>query len=601
MHAMLVPVLIFLVAVAIAVPLFTRLKLGAVLAYLAAGAALGPHALGWLETGEAGTQLGELGVVLLLFVIGLEVSATRLWLMRRAVFVVGLLQVVVTTALVAALLLALGFEARTAAIAGFALSMSSTAIGVQLLAERRELSHPHGRSALAVLLFQDLVAIPAIAVLPLFGAAAASESLDVRAALAGLLHVAGAVAAVLVVSRFLVRPLFRFVARTRSVEAFTATTLLVALGTAYLTAAAGISMAMGAFLAGLMLSESEYRHEIEANLEPFKGLLLGVFFVAVGLSVDWRMIGANAAPVLLGVVALLLVKGAVLYALGRRSRLDRDDAARLAAVLCQGGEFAFVLLALAAQAALLDAALRDQMMAAVVISMAATPLVVLALERLLARAAGAGATRPFDEIPPDERPRVIIAGFGRVGQIVARVLRAERVPFVALEHSVDQVEMSRRFGSKIYYGDPARPELLRAAGAGHAEVFVLATDDPESNVRVARLVKRQFPRLRIHARARNRQHAYRLMDLQVDSVVRETFHSSLEIAREVLRALGLPREEADARVARFRAHDEALLESQYPFHDDESKLVQTSQEAQAELEQLFEADRREGPQAVTTE
>ncbi|HVF34930.1 MAG TPA: monovalent cation:proton antiporter-2 (CPA2) family protein [Candidatus Saccharimonadia bacterium] len=598
---MLVPVLIFLLAAAIAVPLFTRFRLGAVLAYLAAGAVLGPHALGWLETGEAGAQLGELGVVLLLFVIGLEVSATRLWLMRRAVFVVGLLQVVLTTVLVAALLLALGLELRSAAVAGFALSMSSTAIGVQLLAERHELPHAHGRTALAVLLFQDLVAIPAIALLPLFGAAAAAEALDARAAIAGLLQVIGAVAAVLVVSRFLVRPLFRYVARTRSVEAFTATTLLVALGTAYLTASAGISMAIGAFLAGLMLSDSEYRHEIEANLEPFKGLLLGVFFVAVGVTVDWRMIGANAAPVLLGVLALVTIKAAVLYGLGRASRLDRDDAARLAVVLCQGGEFAFVLLALAAQSALLDPALRDQMTATVVLSMALTPLLVLGLDRYRAGAARRGDARPYDEIPADERPRVIIAGFGRVGQIVARVLRAQRVPFVALEHSVEQVETSRRFGSKIYYGDPARAELLRAAGAEHAEVFVLATDDPETNVRVARLVKRQFPRLRIYARARNRQHAYRLMDLQVATVVRETFHSSLEIARDVLEGLGLPRDEAAARVARFRAHDEALLESQYAFYDDESKLVQTSQEAQAELEQLFEADRREGPQVASVE
>lgn len=594
MHHELEPILIFLIAAAIAVPLFARLKLGAILAYLATGAALGPHGLAWLVPDEAGAALGELGVVLLLFVIGLEVSATRLWLMRRAVFVVGGLQVVVATAALGALLATLGGGWRSALVAGFALAMSSTAIGVQLLAERRELAHSHGRAALAALLFQDLVAIPAIALIPLLGAVAATDTLGPAAALTGVAKVVAAIVLVLVVSRWLVRPLFRYVAATRSVESFTATTLLVALGTAYLTASAGISMAMGAFLAGLMLAESEYRHEIEANLEPFKGLLLGVFFVAVGLSLDWAMLERDFLLVASGVAALMLVKGAVFYALGRGpARLDADDALKLAAVLCQGGEFAFVLLSLAAGAGVVASALRDQLVAIVVLSMALTPILVLALDRALARR-GPGERRAYDEIPEDERPRVVIAGFGRVGQIVARLLSAQRVPFVALEQSVEQVETSRRFGNKIYYGDPARPELLRAAGAAHAEVFVLATDDPEANVRVARLVKRQYPHLKIYARARNRQHAYRLMDLQVEAVVRETFHSSLEVSMLVLQGLGLSQGEAAMRVARFRAHDEALLESQYQFHDDEAKLVQSAQEALAELEQLFEADRREG-------
>jgi glutathione-regulated potassium-efflux system protein KefB len=590
-HELLQPVLVFLAAAAIAVPLFTRLRLGAVLGYLAAGALLGPQALGWLSAGEVGAELGEIGVVLLLFVIGLEISATRLWLMRRAVLVSGTGQVAATTALVGAALVATGLDWRAAAVAGFALAMSSTAIAVQLLAERRELAHPHGRTALAVLLFQDLVAIPAIALIPLLGAAAESAALDAATVALGFAKVVGAVALVLVASRWLVRPLFRHVAATKSVEAFTATTLLIALGTAYFTAQAGISMAMGAFLAGLMLAESEYRHEIEANLEPFKGLLLGVFFVAVGLAVDWRTLGANWAIVAGGVVALVTLKAAVLYGVARASRLRDADALKLAAVLSQGGEFAFVLLALAAQARVVAPALRDQLTATVVVSMALTPLIVLALDRWLASHAERGEARPYDEIPDGEKPRVIIAGFGRVGQIVARVLRAQRVPFVALEHSVEQVEISRRFGSTIYYGDPARPELLRAAGAGQAEVFVLATDDPEANVRVARIVKRQYPNLRIHARARNRRHAYRLMDLQVASVVRETFHSSLELATGVLEDLGVAPEEARERVTRFRAHDESLLETQYAFHDDEDKLVQTSQEAQAELETLFEADR----------
>ena len=593
MHEQLLPVLVFLAAAAIAVPLFTRFRLGAILAYLVAGAVLGPQGFGWLLPNREGQELGELGVVLLMFVIGLEVSATRLWLMRREVFVIGPLQVALTTALVGGALLLTGMTPVPAAVAGFALAMSSTAIGVQLLAERKELAHPHGRVALAVLLFQDLVAIPAIALIPLLDAAASSQALTAGAAFAGLAKVVAAVAVVLVASRWVLRPVFRFVAGTRSVEAFTATTLLVALGTAYFTATAGISMAMGAFLAGLMLSESEYRHEIEANLEPFKGLLLGVFFVAVGLAVDWGHVGANVAYVSLGVLVLVVVKASVLYGLGRLARLDREDGLKLAAVLGQGGEFAFLLLALATRADVLDPVRRDLMTASVVISMLLTPLLMLAIDRVLAARGTRREARPFDEIP-DERPRVIVAGFGRVGQIVARVLRASKIPFVALEHSAEQVDLSRRFGNLVYYGDPARPEVLRAAGADNAEVFVIATDDPETNVRVARLVKRQFPKLRIYARARNRRHAYRLMDLQVQGVVRETFHSSLEMAMRVLEGLGMPQGEAAMRAARFRAHDEVLLETQYQFADDEAKLVQTSQEALAELEQLFEADRREG-------
>jgi glutathione-regulated potassium-efflux system protein KefB len=590
--------LVFLLAVVVAVPLFERFKLGAVLAYLVAGAVLGPHGLGLMRTNEESNEVAELGVVLLLFIIGLELSYARLWLMRRAVFGLGALQVVLTTGAMSLVAFGFGLDWRAALIAGFALAMSSTAIGVQLLSDRRELGDAHGRSTLAVLLFQDLVAIPAIALLPFMARGEAAPGWDVVAVAVG--KVVLALAVVVAAGRLLLRPVFRIVARTSSVEAFTAMTLLVVLGTAWLTSLAGVSMAFGAFLAGVLLAESEYRHEIEASIEPFKGLLLGLFFVIVGVSVDWFLVSQNAWAVALGVVILLAIKFALLYVLGRTAgRLDRPGALRLAALLSQGGEFAFLLLTIAARRDLLPGADRDQITAIVVISMALTPLIVLAIDRWLARQAKEPA-RPFDDPGVEEAPRVIIAGFGRVGQIVARLLTAHRIPFTALEQSVDQVELSRRFGNVIYYGDPTRPELLRAARADQAEIFVLATDDPDANVRTARLVKRQFPHLKVYARARNRQHAFRLMDLSLDAVVRETLHSSLELARHVLVGLGLTPAQAAERVERFRKHDERMLDAQHGVYDDETKLVQSAKEAMAELEQLFEADLRDDALAVAS-
>jgi len=592
-HGFLEQILVLLAAAVVTVPLFQRLKLGAVLGYLAAGALIGPGVLGLVGNNDGEFNAAELGVVILLFIIGLELSPQRLWLMRRAVFAVGTLQVLLSLLLLAAVGLLMGYAPRDAALAGLCLAMSSTAIGVQLLAERKELAQAHGRTALAVLLFQDLVAVPALAILPLLGDVRAAETANAYTLLIGLGKVALAIGAVYLLGRYLVRPLFRYVASTQSVEAFTATALLVVLGTAELTALAGLSMALGAFLAGLLLAESEYRHEIEANLEPFKGLLLGLFFIGIGVALDLPYIGAHLGTIVLGVVALLAVKFGVLYALGRRvAGLDRNGALRLAALLAQGGEFAFVLLAVAFRSDLIGIGLRDTLAAVVVLSMALTPLLLIALERWIARNAVA-PTRPFDDIPGDQPARVIIAGFGRVGQIVARVLRAHHIPFTALEQSVEQVDVSRRFGNTIYYGDPARPELLRAARADLAEIFVLATDDPEANVRTARTIKRLYPHLKIYARARNRQHAFRLMDLQLEGVVRETLHSSLVMTEQVLVGLGMAPEVAKERVERFRQQDAKVLAAQHMIYDDETKLVQSSKEALAELEQIFEADARE--------
>ena len=577
----------FLAAAVVAVSLSRKYGLGAVLGYLAAGALIGPHLLNLTPDMRNTTQFSDLGVTLLLFVIGLELSPQRLWVMRRAVFGIGALQVALSAVLLGAAALAWGLGWKSALIVGLGLALSSTAIGLQTLAERKELGSAHGRLAFAILLFQDLAAIPILAVIPLLGVHTAMAG-GVSDGLA-VLKVVGVIAVVVIGGRYLLRPLLRAVARTQIDEVFTATALLVVLGTAWLMQLVGMQMALGAFLAGVLLADSEYRHEIEAQIEPFKGLLLGLFFLSVGVSLDLDLI--RRQPLLIGaiVAGLLLLKSPVLLALGRMSgKLDFGGTLRLAVVLAGGGEFAFVVFNLARQHGLLDASQHDSLVVAVTLSMVLTPLSVIAVAQWLA--GRDAAPKPvFDEIT-DDHPRVIIAGYGRVGQIVARVLRAQHIAFIALEMSVEQVEFSRRFGSKIYFGDPSRPELLRAAGVGKAEVFVLATDDPAANIRTARVVKRLYPHLKIVARARNRQHAFRLMDMNIDNVVRETLHSSLEMTRMVLEDLGVEPARARDHVDKFRVHDAQLLKAQYLVYDDEAAVLQSAKDALDDLQRLFEAD-----------
>jgi glutathione-regulated potassium-efflux system protein KefB len=590
-HSWLLSILVFLVAVVIAVPLARKLKLGSVLGYLAAGVVIGPYGLKWVHNPDAISGISEFGVALLLFVIGLELSPQRLWVMRRAVFGAGAAQVF-GSALILGLIAAFGFhlDPVAAAVVGLALAFSSTAFGLQILAERRELQSTHGRQAFAILLFQDLVAIPLIAAIPLLAEHAAPHV--TQPLWLSSLRVAGVIAVVVVGGRYALRPVFRAVAKTQLIEVSTATALLVVIGTAWLMQLAGISMALGTFLAGVLLADSEYRHDLESNIAPFEGLLLGLFFITVGMGVNLKLLALHPW-IVVGLVALLLAcKAPVLAAIGRLSpRMQGPDPIKLAALLAGGGEFAFVVFKLAREHGLLTRTQHQLLVLVVTLGMVAVPLLVLAAARLPERRK---PQREFDSIEAGA-PRVIIAGFGRVGQIVGRLLRARNIPFVALESSVEQVDLSRRFqGTEIYFGDPTRAEMLRAAGAGKAEVFVLATDDPDANVRTARIVRRLFPHLKIIARARNRQHAFRLMDLtsDPDDVVRETFYSSLKMAGLTLKALGMGKEQARAVVELFREHDEKLLHDQHLVYDDDVALRQTTREAYAELQGLFEADTR---------
>jgi glutathione-regulated potassium-efflux system ancillary protein KefC/glutathione-regulated potassium-efflux system protein KefB len=577
---------VFLAAAVIAVPLFRRFKLSAVLGYLAAGAVIGPWGLRVVTDVEGILHFSELGVVMLLFAIGLELQPSRLWVLRNAVFGAGFAQVALTTAALAGGVRLFGQPWPAAIVIGFALSLSSTALILQVLAERNELSTRHGRAAFAMLLFQDLAIIPALIAVPLLAgmAGTALQPRTIALQIGVFVLVAG-------LGRYVLRPVLRVIANTRVQEAFTATALLVVLGTALLFQSAGLSMALGAFLAGVLLADSEYRHELEADVEPFKGLLLGLFFIAVGMTANLGEFAKAPFELLALTAGFLALKGAAVWLAARLSRYEQGTAWRLGAALAGGGEFAFVLLAIAARDRVIDAEMADRLVIVVTLSMIAAPLVIALADAVARRLRGRPAPAAYDRIVGEE-PRVLIAGFGRFGQIVGRVLRARHIRFTALEISQAQVDFLRRFGNKLYYGDASRLEMLRAAGAGSAEVLVLAIDDVDASVRAVEIVRRHFPNLRVLARARNRQHAFQLMDAGVERIWRETFGSSLELAQQALVELGTDTETAAAQVRRFREHDESTLQAQAAVKDDEAKLIASAQASARQLESLFEADAR---------
>lgn len=588
-------VVVLLLATVIAVPLAKRLRLGAVIGYLAAGVVIGPGALDLIAHPEDMSHVSELGVVLLLFIIGLELSPKRLWVMRRAVFGTGLAQVLICAS-VMGLLAWLVFEQafKTALILGLGLALSSTAFGLQLLAERRELNTPHGRQAFAVLLFQDIAAIPLIALIPLLGDQASGAGDG--SALLQTGKVLGSIAIIVIGGRYLLRPLFRVVARTGLQEVSTATALLVVIGTAWLMDRVGVSMALGAFLAGLLLADSEYRHELESQIEPFKGLLLGLFFITVGMQADLSLLASSGAQVALLTGMIIGLKLPLIYLVGSQiAQLDKGSALRLGLILAAGGEFAFVVFQLAAEHQLLSPPLHGMLVLAITLSMAATPLLILGLSLLIKPSAA-----PRKPVPPEyeqiesNSPRVVISGMGRMGQVIARMMRAQRVPYVALDTSVDSIDMSRSLSADmpIFYGDPLRPDILRAAQVDKAQFFIITSSDPEITLRTAETVRRLYPNITIIARARNRQHVHKLIDLGV-LAVRETFHSSLEMSRQILTGMGLSPEQADSRIARFRRHDESVLAAQHKVYDDAAAVMQTARQSRAELETLFDSDRIE--------
>ena len=585
---MLTTLVVLLAAATIAVPLTRRAGFGSVLGYLLAGIAIGPAGLGLITDVDAIASIASLGVVMLLFLIGLEVRPQRLWIMRRAVFGLGTAQVAITGAALAALAYFVGVAWQGAIVLGAGLAMSSTAIVLPMLAERNLLNTRAGRDAFAVLLFQDLAFIPLVALVPLL----AGDSVPNHVPWHDVARAALIIAIILIGGRFLLRPLFRLIGGAKTPEVFTTVALLIVAGTALLATVAGLSPSLGAFMAGVLLSESEYRHELQADIEPFEGLLLGFFFISVGMSADLPL--ARAQPLLLAeaTAVLLLAKATIAFALARIAGENRQNALRFGLALPQASEFSFVLFGAAVAAGALSAPNAAFATLVTAASMVATPILFAGAEAALRLK----PTPPpqYDTIDADDTP-VIIAGFGRFGQIVGRVLRMHGIEFTALERDSGQVEVVRRFGTKVYFGDPTRPDMLRAAGAEQAKLLIVALDDPPGVLRTIDMVKRDFPNLAILARARNRWYAHLLMDRDVDGLVRETFHSSLELAKQALTVLGIDEAAAERGVTLFRDRDEKTLLETHAIYRDEQQLIQSQQQAADELASLFEADQAQFP------
>ncbi len=580
--------IVYLLAAIISVPISKRLGFGSVLGYLAAGIIIGPFGLAFVSDAEHILHFAELGVVFLLFVIGLELKPSRLWVMRKMVFGLGPAQVLASAIVIALLATAYGLDMTAAIVIGLILALSSTAFVLQLLAEKKQLTSDHGRAAFATLLFQDLAVIPLIVVLPMLGASAGADSgFDI----ARTAFMALAVVGLIVGGRYVLRPILHIVAASRIPEIFTATALLVVVGAALLMEFAGMSMVLGAFIAGMLLADSEYRHQLEADIAPFKGLLLGLFFIAVGMSVNIILLLDAPGRIFLFVAALMLTKALVLIPLARVFGLcDWRGSISLAAVMSQGGEFAFLLFGIVARERIAPPGLIDELVLAVAVSMLLTPFVYL-LARHVARRMDDSSEPEYDR-PDNQHDEVIIAGFGRVGQIVGRLLRIVGKPFTALEIDSSQVDVVRRYGSKVHFGDASRLDLLRAAGADHAKILVLAIDDVTASMKTAETVVRHFPNLKIIARARNRRHAHLLMDLGIADISRETLLSSIALGESVLDKLGFDTDEVEHISQTFRKRDAQLLAEQHAIHDSEEKLIQSAKDTARELESILRSDRR---------
>ena len=577
--------LIYLGAAIIAVPIFTRLGAGAVLGYLVAGIVIGPFGLGLITNAQTVLQFAQLGIVLLLFLVGLQLNVARVWQLRRAIFGLGTAQVLLTTAAIAAVAYALGQPLIVGIVAGMALAMSSDAIGLALLQEKNLLPTPGGQASFAVLLFQDLAVIPLLLALAFLGGEA--EAFNWMDAAKAVTFVVALIAG----GRLLVRPLLRYIAETRLREVFVAFSLFLVLGTAMLSNAVGLSMGLGAFLAGVMLAESEYRHELELDIDPFKGLLLGLFFMAVGMSVDLGLFGRMPHLILglaLGLVALKIV---LLFGTARLFGYCRTtDAGLFAVALSQAGEFAFVIFTAAAN--VLPPQTLAVLNAVVALSMLTTPPLMMLYMRYRARAERR-VERAADRIA--EANPVIVAGFGRFGQVVTRVLRGLGIRATVIDHDPQQIDTVRRFGWKAYYGDATRMDLLEAAGARQAKLLLVAIDDPQAAMRLVKRVRARFPHLELLVRAHSRTDAYEYAELGVPAV-RELFAASLDAARELLIALGYTPDNAQRIVSRFREYDERQISESAPHRHDEKKLIALTEQGRRDIAQLLAAEAALAPQ-----
>jgi monovalent cation:proton antiporter-2 (CPA2) family protein len=599
-QSLLMQALVYLAAGVISVPIAKRLGLGSVLGYLIAGAVIGPFVLGLVGQQADVMRFAEFGVVILLFLIGLEVRPAELWTLRGTIFGLGGAQVGVTGAVVAGAAMLLGLDAKSAVAVGFVMAMSSTAIVLQTLEEKGLRQGAVGQTAFGVLLLQDLAVIPLFAILPLLapdgamleGGVAHNTSLLAQEptwvqALAGL----AAVAVVVGGGRYLVRPAFRFIAAARLREIFTASALLLVIAVAVLMELVGLSPALGAFLAGVVLAESEFRRELETDIEPFRGLLLGLFFITVGAELNFTIVLAQPLQLAGAVIGIMTLKGAVMYAVSRIAGLGRRDASASAVVLSQVGEFAFVLLTAITADGVIGQQAAAFLTAAVALSMALTPLAMAAYEQASLRL-DQGRARATPEPPTFDQgaPDVIIAGFGRFGQMPGRLLLANRFKTVVLDSSIEQIELLRRFGRRVEYGDATRVDLLRQAGIEQAKVLIVAIDDRDQASQLVETARQTWPHLKILARAWDRRHAYDLLRNGADEVERETFESALAMGVRALRALGFRTQQAQRAANLFRLHDLKAFETLAPLSGQEDNYILAVRDANSTMEKLLKAD-----------
>jgi monovalent cation:proton antiporter-2 (CPA2) family protein len=602
-QSLLIQALVYLAAGVVSVPIAKRLGLGSVLGYLVAGAVIGPFALSLVGQQADVMRFAEFGVVILLFLIGLEVRPTLLWSLRGTIFGLGGAQVLATAVVVGGASMMLGLSWKSALAVGFVMAMSSTAIVLQTLEEKGLRQGPIGQAAFGVLLLQDLAVIPLFALLPLLSPHGIMAPEDVSASLlahqpAWLQTIAGlaAVAAVVGGGRYLVTPAFRFIAAARLREIFTASALLLVVAVAVLMQLVGLSPALGAFLAGVVMAESEFRRELETDIEPFRGLLLGLFFITVGASLDFRVVASEPVGLAGAVIGVMALKGVVMFFLARLDKLDRRDAAAVAVSLSQVGEFAFVLIGLIAGAGIIGGHAEAFLTAVVALSMALSPLAFAAYGQVNAviearrEQAGQGKAKPEAEPFDEGHPDVIIAGYGRFGQIAGRLLTANKFKAVVLDASIEHIELLRRFGRRVHYGDATRLDLLRDAGAEHAKVLLVAIDDTDSTARLVETAHQAFPNLKIIARAWDRRHAYDLLRSGADEVERETFEGGLMAGVKTLKALGVPTSRAKRAADLFRAHDQKVFNKLAPLAGEEERFVLAARDAQSTMDRLLAAD-----------
>lgn len=575
---------IYLAAAVIAVPLAARLRIGAVLGYLFAGIAIGPWGLAFISDVDEILHFSELGVVFLMFIIGLELNPGKLWSLRRSIFGIGAAQVIFSALLLAGALSMGHFKWQAALVGGIGLAMSSTAMALQLMKEKGMSRNDSGQLGFSVLLFQDIAVIPALAMIPLLTKSDVGVSTDwLRISLKVL-----AFAAMLLGGRYLLRPIFRFIASSGIREVFTAMALLVVLGSALFMDALGLSMALGTFLAGVLLAESEYRHELEVAIEPFKGLLLGLFFISVGMYLNIGVLFTHFPIILLAVVSLILIKTLVLYSLARLYGLQSPERRQFALVLSQGGEFAFVLFSVAQKAGVFVDGQLPILLVIVTLSMIATPLLMQLIDKILTKRYNPEApSNDKSHDVEDDKPEVILVGFGRFGQVVGRLLMANNTQITVLEQDVSTVNLMRNYGYKVYYGDATKTELLRAAGAERAVSIVITCDDPEDTMVIVKICQNHFPHLQILARARGRYEAHELIKAGVQQLSRETFASALELGGKTLVSMGMHPHQAQRAQNYFRQLDLNILNNLKPDNDDHS-YVSRVKAARLELEELFQ-------------